>query len=302
MNAIPEIQIEATQLDRLAAQRNLYSRAKEVQGWQVVLSVPCVIGWSFAVLAVPALGPYAALWGIVITLLDSVALDPWQKSLKERAARIQELFDCDVLELPWPELKSRRPEAELIAEHSSRYRRTDPEYKSIHDWYAPVVKGLPIHLGRLVCQRSSCWWDAKLRRRYAVWVLSALGVFSTLIIVLSLLGDASLQTFILTGITPLMPAIMLATKQFTEHNESATRADRSIGLVDKHGLTTSIREPHRAWTFLGHDAEEILAIAFGSVCRRGGVRFCAPARRTGLAFGRWFGGFCGRQHSSLRRM
>ena len=126
MNEIPKAQVEAIQLDRLAAQRSLYLKAKQIQGWQLVLSVPCVIVWSFVVLAFPALRSYAALWGIVVTLLDSVALDRWQKNLKERAARVQELFDCDVLELTWPELKGQRPDAELIAEESSRYLRTDP--------------------------------------------------------------------------------------------------------------------------------------------------------------------------------
>jgi hypothetical protein len=177
-------------------------------------------------MACPAVRSYAALWGIGVTLLDLVALDRWQKSLKEKAARIQELFDCDVLQLPWQELKGQRPEAELVAEGSSRYCRADPRYEAIRDWYAPAVRQLPIHLARLVCQRSSCWWDAKLRRRYSVSVLAALGLFSTLIIGLSLRQGATLENFILTGITPLIPAITLAIKQFFEHNEAAAGADR----------------------------------------------------------------------------
>ena len=226
MNSIPQVQIEATQLDRLAAQRELYSRAKRVQAWQLILSVPCVIAWSFVVMAFPALRSYAALWAIGVTLLDLVALDRWQKSLKERAARIQEQFDCDVLQLAWPDLKGPRPDAEQVAEESSSYRRTDPQFTTIRDWYAPAVGRLPIHLGRLVCQRSSCWWDAKLRRRYSVSVLIALGLFSTLIVAVSLHESASLENFVLTGITPLMPAITLAIKQFSEHNAAAARADR----------------------------------------------------------------------------
>jgi len=87
----------------------------------------------------PVLRPYAALWAIVITLLDTIALDRWQKNLKYKAASIQERFDCDVLELPWPELKVRYPDAELIAEQSSQYRRIDPNYKTLRNWYAPSL-------------------------------------------------------------------------------------------------------------------------------------------------------------------
>lgn len=225
MNTIPITQNEATQLDRLAAQRRLYSKAKRVLSWQLTLSVPSVIVWSFAMLAWPVLRPYAALWGIVVTLLDLSVLDRYQESLKEKAAKIQELFDCDVLELEWSKLKTgQRPDAELIAEQSSLYRRTDPEYKALRDWYAPAVGKLPIHLARLVCQRASCWWDAKLRRRYAISVLIVLGVFSVLIITLSLQQRATLENFILVGITPLMPAIALAIRQFYEHNDAAAGA------------------------------------------------------------------------------
>lgn len=225
MNTIPNTQNEATQLDRLAAQRQLYSGAKAVLVWQLILSVPAVIIWSFAVLAWPDLRSYAALWGIVITLLSLGVLDRYQKSLKEKAAKIQEMFDCDVLQLEWSTLKTgQRPDAELIAEESALYRRTDSEYKTLRDWYAPAVGKLSIHLARLVCQRASCWWDAKLRRRYAISVLITLGVFSVLIVTLSLQQGATLENFILVGITPLMPAISLAIRQFYEHNDAASGA------------------------------------------------------------------------------
>jgi hypothetical protein len=157
VNTISQKENERTQLDRLAAQRQLYSQAKRVFGWQLILSIPCVIIWSFAMSAWPVLRPYAALWGIIIALLGLSVLDRYQTSLREKGAKIQELFDCDVLDLAWSELKTgQRPDAELVAEQSSLYRRRDPDYKALRDWYAPVVGVLPIHLARLVCQRASC--------------------------------------------------------------------------------------------------------------------------------------------------
>lgn len=227
MNTIPEAQLESVQLDRLAAMRSLYSKAKRIQAWQLILSVPCVIAWSFSILVFPGLRVYEAMWGIAITIVSSVALDRWQATLKEKAAKVQEQFDCDVLQMDWPDLKAgARPDAEIIAEHSAHYRGVDPDYKGVRNWYARVVGSLPMHLARLVCQRSSCWWDAKLRRRYAVWVLITLGVFSALVITLGLLKGATLADFVLAGIMPLMPAITLAIRQFYEHNDAAARADK----------------------------------------------------------------------------
>ena len=48
---------------------------------------------------------------------------PWQKPLRERAARIQEAFDCDVLQLPGNEIKTgKRREPELIKEEADKYQ------------------------------------------------------------------------------------------------------------------------------------------------------------------------------------
>jgi hypothetical protein len=227
MNTIPEAQLESVQLDRLAAMRSVYSKAKRIQAWQLILSVPCVIAWSFSILVFPGLRVYEAMWGIAVTIVSSVALDRWQATLKEKAAKIQEQFDCDVLQMEWPDLKAgARPDAEIIAEYSACYRRVDPDHKGVRNWYPRVVGSLPMYLARLVCQRSSCWWDAKLRRRYAVWVLITLGVFSAFVITLGLLKGATLQDFVLAGIMPLMPAITLALRQFYEHNDAAARADK----------------------------------------------------------------------------
>src|SRR5438034_9094825 len=104
-NSIPTDQNADRQLERLAAQRQLYSDAKRIQFWHTILSVPIVVAWSFVVLACPKLGVIAALWGIVLTFMDILTFTPWQSALKNKAATIQELFDCDVLQIPWHKLK-----------------------------------------------------------------------------------------------------------------------------------------------------------------------------------------------------
>jgi predicted pore-forming effector associated with SMODS systems len=54
------------------------------------------------------------------------------------------------------------------------------------DWYASAVGGLPLHIGRLACQRSNCWWDSKQRRRYAVWVIAVVVLIFAVVLGLSL--------------------------------------------------------------------------------------------------------------------
>src|ERR1035441_3331045 len=100
MNNIATLQNEPRQLQRLAAQRQLYSTAKRIFGIQLVLGGPVAIGWSLLVVVLPELTGLAAVWGALVSFSDVLWLTPWQKRLRERAARIQEAFDCDVLQLP----------------------------------------------------------------------------------------------------------------------------------------------------------------------------------------------------------
>jgi hypothetical protein len=38
--------------------------------------------------------------------------------------------------------------------------------KRLMNWYPLAVKELPLHLARLVCQRTNLWYDSALRKRY----------------------------------------------------------------------------------------------------------------------------------------
>src|SRR2546428_5451157 len=115
MNSIPTEQNSERQLQRLAAQRQLYATAKTIFGWQLVVSAPIAVALAFSTIIYPPLKAVAALWGFVVTVCDVAWLTPWQKRLRNAAARIQESFDCEVLGLPWDELKAgKRPDPELV--------------------------------------------------------------------------------------------------------------------------------------------------------------------------------------------
>jgi Flp pilus assembly protein TadB len=234
MNTIPQDQLAQKQLDRLAAQRQFYLEAKRLQAWHIILSVPCVIVLSLLVAWFPSLKVYAAFWGVTTTLLDVFLFTPWQRSLKQQAARIQEQFDCDVLRLSWSEFRvDRRPDAELVAEYASKFRHRDPEFSRLKHWYPVEVGKLPIHLARIVCQRVNCWWDAKLRRRYATYLIAAVGTLALVVFLIGLIGGLTLEKFFLAVIAPLMPAFVIGIRQYNEHNETAAALDRLKDHADK---------------------------------------------------------------------
>lgn len=217
----------AKQLQRLGAQRQLYATAKKVFGVQVALSGPVAVAAALLVIAYPAFKGYAALWGIIVALCDLLWLTPWQKRLRDVAARVQEAFDCDVLALPWNDVKAgKRPDPELIKAQSDQYQVWAATMPPLSNWYASAVGDLPLHIGRLACQRSNCWWDSQQRRRYAVWVIAIVVLIFAVVLGLSLGNGFTLEDFVLKVAAPLAPALLLGVRQFSEQVEAAARLDQ----------------------------------------------------------------------------
>ena len=94
------------------------------------------------------------------------------------------------------------------------------------NWYAPEVSCLQLHVTRIACQRSNCWWNAKQRRRCAIVVLICIiGIFAA-VLVLAMGQRFTSEDFVLKVAAPLSPALLLGIRQFIEHREAANRLDK----------------------------------------------------------------------------
>jgi hypothetical protein len=228
MNNIPQQQNLQRRLELLAAQRQLYSDAKNLQIISVIISVPVVIAWSILVALFPTLAVYAALWGIIATFLELLVFSRLQKSTQEKAAKIQQIFDCEVLQFNWASLNCGvRVERETIIDASNRYKRKNLNFiQQLQDWYPISVGQLPIHQARIICQRSNVWWDAQLRRCYSKWIIIILLSLTVIVSLIGLIGGLTFEKFLLAILVPLIPAFVFGLRQYTEHNEAATRLDR----------------------------------------------------------------------------
>ncbi len=226
-NDISDIQVTPRQIEHLAAQRQIYSTAKRVYLMQFILSVPLAVFWSLLVLAHPSLKAYAAWWGLFVALLDVGFTTPQQKRLRQQAATIQEVFDCEVLQLQWRDLKAgAKPGPEFIADADARYRRKEPEYAPLKDWYPAVVSQVPLSIGRIICQRCNCWWDAELRQRYSAWAAWAtIGVVAGMFL-LSLVRHLTLQEIAFGIVTPIVPVLIFGLREYRDNNETAVTLRR----------------------------------------------------------------------------
>lgn len=227
MNNIPVAQNEPKQIQRLAAQRYLYSTAKRVFGAQLILAGPMAIGLSLLLVVTPEMKVYAVFYGVFVSILDVFWLTPRQKQLREYAAKIQETFDCEVLQLPWNDFKvGKRVDPELVKEQAEEYAKKSGSLPPLTNWYAPIVGTLPLEVARIVCQRANCWWDSQQRRRYAGWVIAGVVFASISMLALGLIGGLTVEKLLLTVIAPLFPALILGIRQYSEQMEAAARLDK----------------------------------------------------------------------------
>lgn len=227
MNDIPQKQNAHNQLEKLAAQRQLYSDAKTLQFASIIISIPLVITSSIIVAFYPSMAVYAGLWGIIASLSEGIVFSNIQKSLQEKAAKIQQLFDCEVLKFSWSSLNCGvRVDPETIIDAANKFKRKDPHYVNLINWYPPVVGQLPLYQARIICQRSNVWWDAQLRRRYALAIITILFILTLTVFLIGLIGGLTLEKFLLAVIAPLAPAYVFGLRQYTEHKETAKRLDQ----------------------------------------------------------------------------
>ena len=232
--SINQKQNEASQIEMLAAQRQLYSSAKVVIGLQMILAGPIAAVATLFGIINPELKNSSALLGVTILALDLTLLNPCQKRLRSQGALVQEAFDTKVLSIEWNEIKvGKRPEPELIHEYAQKFGLEAYKLKKLYDWYPSEVHQLPMHWGRIVCQRANIWWDSKLRRRYANTVLSILILIAVFFVWFAFSQNLSMTDFLVMIVIPMSALYKLGASQFVEHRDAADRLDKLREYAEK---------------------------------------------------------------------
>lgn len=211
VNNIIERQNEERNLLHLAAQRNLYSSAKILVLIEIIIG-GFLIGALYFLLPLlpgdfiigsfnlkPFVGFIAPLLGFIFTIIDIWFINPEINNIKEKAAKIQESFDCNVLLLPWNNIKLDLPDNEEISLNASKYQKIEKNLESLKMWYAKPVNQLPLNIGRIVCQRINCWWDTSLRENY-IKSLKVIGVCTLALVVFITLFEVFSTTELIVGI------------------------------------------------------------------------------------------------------
>lgn len=232
MNNITIKQNELKQLERLAAQRELYSSAKKYHGWQILLVVFFPVILSFIILPIAHFAEYAAAYGLIITIIDLLYFDEKIKYNKNKAVKIQEMFDCEVLEMECSPLKTVKDITveEVLTLYDSHIKK-NTNIENIKDWYKHPIGEVPIVIGRVIGQRANLSWDSKLRNTYTNMLNTILWIVLFIIFGYALVKNLEFTSFVLLGST-LIPFFQFTIKQYLEQKETVKRLTELIDFVN----------------------------------------------------------------------
>ena len=109
---------------------------------------------------------------------------------------------------------------------------SDKDEKRLVNWYPLAVKELPLHLARLVCQRTNLWYDSVLRKRYrsilasAVMLIASAGAASLAI-------DFTMTSFVLSTLAPMAPVLIWVLRECNRQAATCELLDRLNDDVKK---------------------------------------------------------------------
>ena len=233
-DSITHRQNEPAQIRLLQAQRSLYARAKRIIVLQLWLVVSIALAGAIAALFAPdsSIKIVVAVVAVFVSLLDLTVLDPQQKRTVTDAAKVQEAFDCTVLNLPWDSVVAGDPVTpETINEASNAYGQKFGE-TGLLDWYPVESDRVPLQFGRLVCQRSALAYDSALRRRYAAVLLALPVALLAILLSAGISSELTLSTFVVSIALPFMPVAVWTLREHRRQTEAADGNDTLYARIE----------------------------------------------------------------------
>lgn len=213
-------------IERLAAQREMYSLGKTYFNLQFIFNILITV----LLLAVGLLLNYfcevkidwiRTFYAFTILLIDNLVITALINQLRQKASSVQEMFDCDVLNVEWNKiLVGEKPHNEEVNKFYKKYLGRVKDLSNLKNWYAISIGEIKTNAAKLICQRSNFYYDFALRNYFIRWVI---GIAVTLLIIIvfsSCCNDVSIRTLFIAGIFPYLPILSMALKLYNEHTTS----------------------------------------------------------------------------------
>lgn len=229
-------QNRSTNIDKLLAQRHLYSQGKNLQYILIVITVIVPIVISFT-------GNFTNFnlkdnkWIYVMYFISALLLEKTFeviiKRKKKTAASIQEKFDVNVYKLEENQtLNTVFVDEDVIRKYSKRDQKNEKKLKKVENWYSLKIEILKTNLAILFCQRMNITYDQNIKKKYNVLLLTISVITFLVLFAISLYIDFSLEKFIVQVLLPSIPIFNFAYKEIRMNLESIDNLQKLRQIIE----------------------------------------------------------------------
>lgn len=196
-NKIVETENLPENIDLLKAQAAVYKESEKLSNIDFFLSV----GTSAILIVLRILFPQFGIWGIItIVVAAGVTIYSFYLSFlisnrKDLAARMQMLFDCNVLDINWKDaVLGHKPKQDEI----NRYKviQTRKDESTFQTWYNARVNGKPMDVARVLAYQENISYDVNLRKVFVTLIGTLCLVLLVTIVYLIAIGNSFWLPFI----------------------------------------------------------------------------------------------------------
>ena len=167
MNEISKKQNLPENIDLLKAQAAVYKETEKISKIDFALSAGATALLMVLKLVFSQIGIWTVITAIsaAIVTICSLGLSYVISNRKDLAARMQMMFDCNVLDVSWKDaVLGHKPKQEEI----DRYKviKTRKDESTYLGWYNKRVDGKPMDVARVLAYQENISYDVNLRRVY----------------------------------------------------------------------------------------------------------------------------------------
>lgn len=217
----------------VVAQRQKYDDYKMWRGVWIAVSTALTIGGTLLVGIYEPFAPFVALVSVLIVAGEYSVLRLIVEQRKE-AARIQEKYDCELLQIPWNETDPQRPDSEGITAAANKRMPNigEEEETGLRKWYPENSANRPLREARILCQKINLWWDSKLRNEWMWGVGIGLVALIVTIVAIAVPFNISLSAFLVGPLLLAVPVVSSGVENFFGHRTPAKELKALKGYAE----------------------------------------------------------------------
>jgi hypothetical protein len=191
-NGIQKRQNEENSLLELAAQRQIYREAKQIN--KIIFACSVIIPFGLSIISLFINEVNWRLYTKIISFVSwclALFLGMNVKKVKSTAAMIQQQFDVYVFSMNWDEKlfrKNKNLDDIISIKAQKLLKKKSIDEEKLRDWYRKEVDQLPLEKAIKLCQEENVNWDASLRKVYSI---ASLVIVIILLIIIGLIGKFS---------------------------------------------------------------------------------------------------------------